>query len=144
MTKRQLDRITRLLPNGEPQYVRIYDHGEESKFSDHITVIFSGNYTSRTGGEHVLIGMSCEPFHPQGICMTSQYPYQCDTLGPNGEQGARWGGVSIGRRCHLGKRIPFSELNDDCQRATLQTYCDIWEIPLPESVAKPSVSIASD
>jgi len=31
MTKRQLDRITRLLPNGEPQYVRIYDHGEENE-----------------------------------------------------------------------------------------------------------------
>jgi len=36
---------------------------------------------------------------------------------------------AMGRKNHLGKRIPFSELPPDCQRLVMQDYREIWNLP---------------
>lgn len=128
MTKRQIDRIARLLPNGNPRWVRIYDNGETF---DRYTVLYTGRYTHKTRGEHCGVGMSAHPFHPQGFGQHFGFPYQCDTIAKNGRAGYNWP-PAIGRKCHLGKRIPFSQLPPDCKRLVLQDYCEMWDVPTPQ------------
>lgn len=124
MTKQQ--RIENLLPGGKPKYVRIYDNaGTENESCDHYTVVFSGHYTHKTGGQHWVLGMSGEPYHPQGIGMHCEYDQIVDA--PNGFAPA------IGRKCHLGKRIPFDQLPPDCKDLVLHDYCYLWDIPDPRT-----------
>lgn len=125
MTKRQQDRIKRLLPNGKPRWLRIYDNNGET--IDRYSVLFTGRYTHKTNGQHYLLGMSGSPTHPQGVGSHESYPYQCDTIGPNGRPDGRWP-PAIGRSCHLGKRINFDDLPAECQRVVLHDYCQLWDI----------------
>jgi hypothetical protein len=37
----------------------------------------------------------------------------------------------MGRKNHLGKRIPFNQLPADCQRLVLSDYRSIWNLPSP-------------
>lgn len=37
---------------------------------------------------------------------------------------------AMGRRNHLGKRIPFSELPKDCQTVVRNDYADLWSISI--------------
>lgn len=53
--------------------------------------------------------MSSMPFHPQGF-------------GQHGEIEDPRGGK------HLGKRIKFAELPEDCQKLVVSDYKDIWSI----------------
>jgi hypothetical protein len=117
------ERVKNLLPNGTPRYVRVYDNGGTS--ADRYAVIFSGKYTHKTAKQHWLLGMSENPFWPQGVCLHSQYPYQCDAL--NG----KWP-PAVGKRCHLGTRISFSDLPSDCQKVTMKDYCYLWDLPALE------------
>lgn len=110
MTKTQLARRERLLPDGQPRYVHVYDNGGES--IDRYTVVFTGRYTQKTGGEHWYLGMSGAPFHPQG-------------MGQHGESQKQIDWPSYG---HLGKKIPFEKLPADCQQCALQTYCYLWDL----------------
>ena len=85
--------------DGQP--IKVYDDG---KSGDHYTVVyvnrepwgFTPEYIARTGRDFwPMLGMSAEPFHPQGIVQ------HCEgMIGP-----------------HLGKRIPFASLPADCQQA---------------------------
>jgi len=34
----------------------------------------------------------------------------------------------MGRKCHLGKRIPFTDLPEPCKQLVAQDYRDIWGI----------------
>lgn len=125
MNKKQTDRANRLLPNGIPKYIRIYDNGGlavDGGTADRYTVVFTGNYTHNTGGEHQVLGMSGEPYHPQGVCLHSSYREQVDAPGPG------WP-PAIGRKCHLGTRIRFSELPKICQHVVLTDYSSLWDIP---------------
>ena len=133
MTKREEARLKRLLPNGAPRYVRIYDNGGESL--DNYTAVFTGRYTQRTGGEFQYLAMNSAPFHPQGIGQHGGAPYPIDA--PN----SKWP-PAVGRRGHLGKRIQFEDLPAGCQRAVMQDYCELWNIPMPE-MSPPSVSVLS-
>lgn len=110
MTKAQQDRKDRILPNGKPKYVRCYDNGGET--FDRFTVVFTGHYTHNTGGQHWYVGMSANPFHPQGF-------------GQHGESSTQIDYPSYG---HLGKKISFDKLPDDCQKCVLQTYTELWDI----------------
>ena len=132
MTKKQRDRQQRLLPNGEPRYIRIYDGGEE--LLDRYTVIYTGNYTSKTGGEHFMSSLSDNPLCPGGFFQHMSYPFQCDCLRGVGKDRTEgnWP-PAIGRSCHLGKRIPFSDLNTECKQAVFQDYTELWELNLEES-----------
>lgn len=101
-------RIT-LLPNGIPRYIRCYDNGGES--ADSYTVVFTGRYTQKTGNEFWYLGMSANPFHPQGIGSHGSSPRPIDT--PSYK--------------HLGKKIKFNDLPEDCQKLVIQDYLYLWD-----------------
>jgi hypothetical protein len=124
MTKQQ--RIENLLPGGKPKYVRVYDNAStENESCDHYTVVFSGRYTHKTAREHWFLTMSGAPYHPQGICQHGTSQQSIDA--PEG-----WS-PQIGRKCHLGRRIPFEQLPADCQKVVLHDYCYLWDIPDPNT-----------
>jgi hypothetical protein len=134
MNKRQRERIERLLPNGLPRYLRIYDNGGET--ADRYTVVFTGNYRirglkrgERPQGQHPALCMSGSPTHPQGVCMWNEYSQPCDTYGEGG-RGYKWP-PAIGRKNHLGTRIDFDDLPVACQRIALKDYCELWDLPNP-------------
>lgn len=112
-------RTANLLPNGTPRYIRCYDNFGETL--DRYTVIFTGNYTHQTGGAHWYIGMNGAPFHPQGIGMDGENARQIDI--------DNWGfPPKLGRKNHLGTRVEFSSLPDDCRALTLQRYKYLWDL----------------
>lgn len=122
MSKRQQQRIEKLLPNGKPRWIRVYDNaGLPGETCDRYTVIFTGHYTQKTGGYHWSVGMSGAPFHPQGVCMHSEDEFQLDCPWP----------PAVGRKNHLGKRILFDDLPPDCQRVVLSDYSVLWDLPIP-------------
>lgn len=90
--------------NGNPRYVRCYDNGGKSV--DRYTVVFTRSY----GNGCSYLGMSEQPFSPQGF----------------GQHG--WSDQSIDRPRygHLGRKIAFTDLPEDCQRCVLQDYREIW------------------
>lgn len=116
------NRRNKFLPDGIPKFVRCYDNANEPDASaDHFTVVFSGRYRDIASGEGFLyLAMSSRPFHPQGIGQHGESPTQIDA--PQGWPPA------IGRKCHLGRRIPFSELPRDCQRLVMHDYLGIWDL----------------
>lgn len=126
MNKKIQARKERLMPLGVPKYVRIYDNGGETV--DRFTCVYSGKYRSigLKRGERInswfqYVGMSESPFHPQGFGQhgENQTPIDVD----------KWGWPpAMGRKNHLGIRIPFSKLPMDCQKLVLQDYIDLWEI----------------
>jgi hypothetical protein len=105
-------RRQRFLPGGKPRYVHVYDNGGET--FDRYTVVFTGRYTHKTGGEHMYIGASAHPFHPQGF---GQHGYS--------EPHKQIDYPSYG---HLGKKISFDALPPDVQKMTLNTYEDLWDL----------------
>jgi len=124
MNKKQAQRLASLFPNNEPKYVRIYDNGGVDAWNgtiDRYTVVFSGNYT-KGKGYHQNVTMSEDPYWPQGVCMHGEDRNMIDA--PHGWPPA------IGKKCHLGKRIPFSELPKDCQHVVLHDYASIWKLPI--------------
>lgn len=110
MTKKQQQRVESLFPNGVPRYVRCYDNGGES--ADRYTVVFTGRYTHATGGSHWYLGMSASPFHPLGVGMHGASDRQIDY--PSYK--------------HLGKKVDFSTLPEDCKKCAIQTYKELWDI----------------
>lgn len=123
MTKTQISRLNRkerLMPNGVPKYVRIYDNGGLS--IDRYTCCYTGKY--RGNGWFQYVGMSKFPFSPLGFGQHGENQTQIDA--PQG-----WP-PSIGRKCHLGIRIPFSKLPIDCQKLVISDYKDIWNLNEPE------------
>lgn len=107
-TKKQKERLTRLMPKGEPRYVRCYDNGGET--FDRYTVVFTGNYKGRT--ECVYVGMSENPFSPQGFGQHGSSEHVID-----------WPSYS-----HLGKAIKFADLPKDCQELVISDYKEFWNL----------------
>lgn len=98
------------MPNGIPRYIRIFD---APAFNDRYTVIFTKKMLqmkdgSRSGVFHT-VGMSSMPFNPQGF-------------GQHGEINNPRGGK------HLGKRIKFDDLPEDCKQLVISDYKDIWSL----------------
>lgn len=111
-------RLDRLLPDGEPKYIRIYDAGDN--VADRYTVIFSGNYVGRNGKTQI-IAMNESPTHPQGVCIHNQYSHPIDV--------DKWGfSLRIGQKNHLGVRIRFGDLPEECKKIVMRNYLEIWEI----------------
>ncbi len=110
MNKKQTQRLEALKPSGVPRYVRCYDNGGET--ADRYTVVFTGRYTHKTGRQHLYIGMSSNPFHPQGV-------------GQHGESSTQ---IDYPSYKHLGKKIKFQDLPEKCQECVLQTYDDLWDL----------------
>lgn len=104
---RNKERTEHLMPGGIPRWIRVYDNGGKS--GDRYTVVYT-----RTGhlGTSFYVGMSSNPFHPQGIGQhgESRFPIDRPTYS------------------HLGKRITFEALPPDCKKLVLRDYKDIWGI----------------
>jgi hypothetical protein len=103
-----MSKIERLIPNGIPRYVRVYDDGSRSY--DRFTVVYTGKNARGS-----YLGMSERPTHPQGF-------------GQHGETRHPWERVDRPTSSHLGKRIAWESLPEECQRVALATYRDIWGI----------------
>jgi hypothetical protein len=83
------------MENKEPKNIRCYDNG--GKTADRYTVVYM-DFPEHPEGCFMSLGMSEHPFHPQGF----------------GQHSA----ARPGR--YLGKRINFSDLPADCQKAVWQ------------------------
>jgi hypothetical protein len=90
----EMARITKL--GGHP--MKIYDNG--GKTIDRYTVVFLDQCENKLDRVYACLGMNGVPFHPQGFCQHSD--------------------AVVGK--HLGKRIRFSELPADCQKAVMQEW----------------------
>ena len=134
MNKKTASRIKALLPNGLPKCIRAYDNGgvDNGGSVDRYTVVYTGKYRTlgtkrgeaRTLGNFQYVGMSAAPFHPQGFGQHGEHSQQVD-VNKSGFAPA------MGRKNHLGKRIPFVELPPDCQKLVLSDYRNIWGLPSP-------------
>jgi hypothetical protein len=107
-TQKQKVRYDRLMPNGNPRYIRCFDNNGKSV--DSYTVTFTGHYTHNTDHQYWYLGMSSNPFHPQGVGQHGESDRQIDT--PSYK--------------HLGKKISFDDLPEDCKALTIQTYLYLW------------------
>lgn len=105
-----MTRQERLMPNGTPKYVRVYDNGGKS--IDRYTVVYTGRWKGKTGCGFPFIGMSATPTHPQGF----------------GQHG--WSQNAIDRPAykHLGKKIMFNDLPDECKKVVIDDYKYLWEL----------------
>lgn len=109
MTNKQKKRLTRIFPDNKPRYVRCYDNNGET--ADRYTVVFTGNYASKTKRQRWYLGMSASPFHPQGF----------------GQHGESSNQIDYPSYKHLGKKIKFEDLPKDCQQCVNQTYLYLWD-----------------
>ena len=78
-----------------PANIRCYDNGGET--FDRYTVVYI-DFPERRPNTFESVGMSANPFHPQGF----------------GQHSAAMPGK------HLGKRIAFASLPDDCRKLVLR------------------------
>jgi len=103
------DRKNNLMPNGTPRYIRCYDNG--GKTFDRFTVVFSGHYRRKNSRDQfIYLGLSENPYHPQGF----------------GQHGGSDELIDRPAYSHLGKKITFDQLPDDCKRAVIDVYREIW------------------
>lgn len=122
-------RLDRLAPMDEttgrrlPKWVRCYDNGGET--CDRYTVVYSGHRDGYSRGT----SMSGAPFHPQGVCQYFEYD-KADLW----RMGQQWG-IDRPKYSHLGKKIKFTDLPTDCQRAVLQDYAELWNLKLADLLA---------
>lgn len=114
-------RRARLLPNELPRYVRCYDNGGPDKKDgsiDRYTVVFSGNYKDRKGCDY--LAMNGAPFHPQGF----------------GQHGWNQNVIDYPTYGHLGKKIHFTNLPEDCQILVLRDYLLTWGLASEDDCGK--------
>lgn len=111
MKKSEAIRKERLIPNNTPRYIRCYDNQGESL--DRYTVVYTGRYTHKTGRAFWYLGMNSAPFHPQGIGQHGESMYQP---------------IDRPTYSHLGKKIKFEDLPEDCKKAVIQDYVYLWDI----------------
>jgi hypothetical protein len=117
-----MTRAERLMPAGIPRYVRIYDNGGPDAPDgtiDRYTAVFTGHYRRSPRQGFSVLGMDENPYSPQGVGQHLEYQELID------RPGTSWP-PAIGRNCHLGKRITFSDLPEPCQRAVLSDYRELW------------------
>jgi hypothetical protein len=109
MSKALDKRIERLMPKGVPKWIRCYDNGGET--CDRYTVVYTGNYAGRNG-RCEYVSMTGSPYHPQGVCSHGEHTRVIDypTYG------------------HLGKKIKFVDLPEDCRKVVLHDYKQLWEL----------------
>lgn len=110
-----------LMPNGVPKWIRIYDNGgldiKNGSF-DRYTVIFTHaqsfrpKHDYRYAGWFPVLAMSDNPCHPQGFCLHNEYTKSIDQPAYS----------------HLGKKINFEDLPEDCRKVVIDDYMDYWNL----------------
>lgn len=128
------DRLARLMPAGVPRYVRCYEDRSDPGSFDRYTVVYTGRAAKSTisayGYEYPYVGLS-------GHGATKHQP--CDTMKhrPGKPAGYQWP-PALGRKCHLGTRIPFAELPDGLKRTVLEDYREIWRLDPKNATLNPA------
>ena len=105
-----MTRIDNFMPSGIPRKIRVYDNQGETV--DRYTVVFTGNYKGRNGCDY--LGLSEHPRHPQGF----------------GQHGWDQGIIDYPKYSHLGKKIMFEQLPEDCKKVVIEDYADIWGLSI--------------
>lgn len=121
MAETHEERYARLLPNGEPHYVRVYDNyhyrrrhrfslGGNSSAADRYTVVFTGRYPGKaTGGCLYLIGSDATPTAGGIRRIMENDDWIIDRSGHS-----------------LGERIPYFRLPEHLRIAVSHEYRLIW------------------
>ena len=91
----------------EPSKLKVYDNNGAS--ADQYTAVFTGKTIE---GEFVYLGMSKNPYHPQGV-------------GMHGTSRER---IDVPRYSHLGKPAKFHTLPINVKRCILHTYAELWNL----------------
>lgn len=107
------------MPGGIPRKIRIYDNGGAS--FDRYTVVYTGNYRRTPRCQHQYVGMSENPFHPQGF----------------GQHGESDDVIDYPSYKHLGKKIKWEDLPPNCQKLVIQDYMEIWQLHDPRVDPEP-------
>lgn len=108
-TRGRIDRYKRLLPNDRPRYIRVYDNGGKS--ADRYTCVFTGRYCHKTGGDHLYLGMSSNPFDALGV----------------GQHGFSSTLIDRPKYSHLGKPVSFDDLPEDVKTLIVHDYLYLWD-----------------
>lgn len=115
MNAQQQKRINSLLLNGVPKYVRCYDNGGETL--DRYTVVFTKKRVNagcfpfpHHRGQFWYVFMSTNPFHGIGQHGESEELIDCP------------------KYKHLGKKVAWNSLPEDCKRLVIDTYKYIWDL----------------
>ena len=104
---------------GDPRYMTIYDNGGTDKDGgtiDRYTVVFTRSLGEKSDSYYFYLGMNESPFYAQGF-------------GQHGESRFR---IDKPTYKHLGKRIRFSQMPTDCQKAALQDYIQLYDLCICE------------
>lgn len=110
--------LIRRLSNHRNRLARFYDNGGET--CDRYTAVYLKPYTRKDGTRYSpepypYTAMSALPFHPQGF---GQHGETCGDP-------CDWPHIApLGRKNHLGRRIRFQDLPEDCQKLVLQDLMD--------------------
>jgi hypothetical protein len=110
LSKKWQDRLSRFTIDGKiPKHINLYDNGGES--ADRYTCCFKNLKL----GFFPYLGMSSNPFHPQGVGLHNEHTQRID----------------YPKYAHLGKKISWNDLPNDVKCCIWQDYCDYWNIPTP-------------
>lgn len=136
----RIDRLNRLLPNGYPRYVRVYDRGPDG-VTDRFTVVFSGRYGNRVprkDRQYYHLAMSENPLAPNGVCLLEGTDHIIDV----DEKEHRWA-PGYGESNHLGTRIHWHTLPEPCIKAALHAYKELWNLYAEEARTKGTSVVAA-
>ena len=107
--KSKRERKQALMPNGIPRYVRSY---EETESFYQYTIVFTGHYRKSYSDDFLYLGMSENPFHPQGFA----------------QHGSCRNPIDRPTYSHLGKKIRFESLPENCKKLVISEYKEIWKL----------------
>ena len=119
-TKRRM----RILQNGIPTYVRVYDRGKDRKVSNRYSLVFWRNKAFLTDPKGVRHWLWLESTEVDGReCWVEKWhKFRC----------IDWNEKNVapkeGQRGKLGVRVPFENLPPDLRSAAVRLYIDLWEI----------------
>jgi hypothetical protein len=106
--KKCLRAILKIRPIG----VRCYDNGGDDAKNgtfDRYTVVFTGRYRQDSNRDQLYVSMSAHPFHPMG------FGQHCSSAKDIDRPSYR----------HLGKKVSFDSLPEDCQRLVMTDCFDL-------------------
>jgi len=114
---------SKLMRGQAEKFCRCYDNGgmDEGGSFDQYTVCYTGRYRHKTERCQWYVGMSTYPFHPQGFGQHGESK-PCESIDTNKSGFA----PAIGRKNHLGTRIPFKTLPEDCKKLVVRDIIDLW------------------
>jgi hypothetical protein len=105
-----------LTKSGNPRLINVYDNNGQT--ADRYTVCFTTtdelDYTPDTLDQFWYLTMSYNPFNPCGIGMHGESNYPIDSDGEDYD--------------HLGKKIRYQDLPDDCKKLVLSDYVYLWDL----------------